>query len=88
MARDAAVLLTFDAAEIDSEQAAARLQNPPYLADAAMASLVGQVMEHHGAEDDIEGPIGERERLDCRGIESQSESRPARFLFRPRDDFG
>jgi hypothetical protein len=69
IALDQAALLLCGPCEIDDQQSPARLQNAAYLAQTLMASVVRQMMKHHGAQHDVESGVGKRHRFDDGGFE-------------------
>src|SRR5262245_21847576 len=80
--------LLFQSAEINDEQAAARLQGPADLPDALFSEFARQMMKHQRAQDEVELTIRERERFD--GFVSEEDIEPglSRLRAGPRDHLG
>src|SRR5262245_59979463 len=80
--------LLFQSAEINDEQAAARLQDSAHIPDAPFAEFARQMMKHQRAQDEVELTIRERERFDGFVFEEDIEPGLSRLRAGPRDHLG
>jgi len=74
--------------EVHHQQTTAGLQDAPNFSHAGLARGPAKVMKHHGARDDVELPIGERERLRAGDLERDIDVRARCFFASSSDHFG
>src|SRR5262245_57974858 len=72
-------------AEVDRQKTASRLQNPANLANAQDAHVMRQMMQHHGAQDDVEGSILRGKSLRGGRLEIHLDAVLPGLLFRTAD---